>query len=67
MEAMQTIQSTHNSTGANPDAGLAPRANLQPLRAQAGQLLRAGMDAIDHVLSGDSQRVLRASRQDGGQ
>jgi hypothetical protein len=67
MEALQTIESTLNSRIGGPDAGGEPRADLQPLRNQAGQLLRSGLDAIDKILSGDAQRVLRASRQDGGQ
>ncbi|MGD0137813.1 MAG: hypothetical protein ABSD28_02980 [Tepidisphaeraceae bacterium] len=67
MEALQTIESIRNSGIGGPDAGEGPRVDLQPLRDQAGQLLRTGLDAIDHILSGDSQRLLRASRQDGGQ
>jgi len=67
MEALQNIESMRNSHIGGPDTGDGPRVDLQPVRDQAGRLLRSGLEAIDHILSGDSQRLLRASRQDGGQ
>ncbi len=41
--------------------------NLPELRRQAEQLLSAGDEAIQRALSGDSERFLRANRQQGGQ
>ena len=67
MEALQTVESARNSRLGGPDAGDEPRVDLSPLRNQAGQLLRSGLSAIDKIMSGDSPRLLRASRQDGGQ
>ena len=40
---------------------------LPELRRQAEQLLSAGDEAIQRALSGDSERFLRANRQQGGQ
>ncbi len=40
---------------------------LPELRRQAERLLSAGDDAIRRALSGDSQRFLRANRQQSGQ
>ncbi len=40
---------------------------LPEMRRQAEQLLSAGDEAIQRALSGDSERFLRANRQQGGQ
>ena len=41
--------------------------HLEAIRDAARDLLAAGDRAIEHALSGDSERFLRANRQSGGQ
>ncbi len=41
--------------------------NLPEMRRQAEQLLSAGDEAIQRALSGNSERFLRANRQQSGQ
>ncbi len=40
---------------------------LEATRSQAERLLRAGDDAIQRALSGDSEEFLRSSRQQSGE
>lgn len=51
-----------NPAGQAPEGG-----NLDALRAEANELLAAGDDAINRVLSGNSEAFLLANRQQGGQ
>ncbi len=44
-----------------------PSGGLDNVRKAAEELLRAGDEAIDRALSGDSEAFLRASRQEGGE
>ena len=41
--------------------------NLDSLSSQADRMLAAADSALDRVLSGDSERFLRANQQHGGQ
>lgn len=41
--------------------------NLQRVRLAGQSLLAAGADAIERALSGDSEKFLAATRQQGGQ
>jgi len=41
--------------------------NLEAIRDVARDLLAAGDRAIEHALSGNSERFLRANRQSGGE
>jgi hypothetical protein len=49
-----------------PDDGSSD-ANLRRMRLAGQSLLAAGADAIQRALSGDSERFLAATRQQGGQ
>ena len=42
-------------------------ASLQNVRLEGEALLAAGADAIERALSGDSEKFLRATQQQGGQ
>ena len=50
----------------SPDDGSSD-ANLRQVRLAGQSLLAAGADAIQRALSGDSERFLQATRQEGGQ
>ena len=50
----------------SPDDGPSD-ANLRRVRLAGQSLLAAGADAIERALSGDSERFLQATRQEGGQ
>ena len=54
-------------SGQNPPDGGTNDANLNRLRLAGQDLLTAGADAIQKALSGNSERFLAATRQQGGQ
>ena len=56
----ETIGSAENGNGGGSDG-------LARVRRSAGGLLDAADEAIDRVLSGDSESFLRQNRQQGGQ
>ena len=62
----RTNQDAAPATPAAPTGGT-PGANLNALRQAGSAMLAASKDAIDRVLSGDSQKFNNAIRQEGGQ
>ena len=52
---------------AGPVAGADGDDSLESIRAAGAEFLRAGRDAIQRALSGDSEAFLEANRQQGGQ
>lgn len=66
---MRLRERQHENRAGHPGAGGTDGADaeLEGLRASARELLRAGDEAINRVLSGDSVRFLQANRQQGGQ
>jgi hypothetical protein len=59
-------QRTRRSEPAVPEAGTVA-AELQRVRSETDALLEAADEAINRVLSNDSQQFLEQSRQHGGQ
>ena len=57
----------NDAPGEAPATDPGSTARLAGLRAAGMELLRAGDEAIDKVLSGNSERFLQSSRQEGGQ
>jgi len=63
---MRERERRHNEERPAPPA-TAGGGNLDGLRAAGNDFLAAGDDAINRALSGDSERFLAASRQEGGE
>ena len=68
MATQQRHNDDRQRAGGDPTDGADGGANLDGLRDNARQLLRAGGAAIDRALSdGNSEAWLNATRQQGGQ
>lgn len=63
----QLLQRHRDRTGAPLGDGGGPQVDLRPAREDGARSIDEGLEAVEQALSGDSDALLAANRQRGGQ